>query len=434
MAWSWKSPADRFALIQMLVVLGPLASLVMNGPSYSATMFLGGSAALAFLFRSRPNLRLNWRYIWVLAAGLGVYALLAFLQWDHVDTYRGHYALLSLYYGVPAGVLFRQLVRERQGEALVLGFALMSIGLAVAGYTAVQTAGLDNIVSYAGSGVSRTNIAGDEVFYWRFFSISNVIVGVIPYTIFALCAMALLFIPRLWRVKFLFVVAIALAIYVNFLVVTRTTILAGVAATGALLLLQFKSRIREIRPKAWMLVGIAAVLPVAVVVTYARYTIELGSMLDRFALAFQDGRLLIWSESIPLILRYPLGGGIEHLMSANWGHNLFLDAGLSTGIVGLLAILAVVLIIARRCWQVARAGRLVTNIADIYMVAAFIGTLLVNMVMPPQVSMMCMTLMFAGYIAEVPELPARNGSHPRHRADRGAPFRDRRAQSLSQSQ
>lgn len=417
--------------MQVLVVLGPLAALVMNGPSYSAIMFLGGSAALVLLIRFQP--RVDWHFVWIVSGGIGLYAILAFLHRENVDTYRGHYALLSLYYGLPAGLLFRQLVREGQSDMLVIGFAFMSIGLAVAGYTAVQAAGVEHIVSYTGIGVSRTNIAEDEVFYWRYFNISNVIVGVIPYTVFAVCSGPLFFLSRYWSVKALFALAIALAVYVNILVVTRTTIIAGALATGILLFMQFRSVIAEIRPKKWLLFAMVAVLPVAAVVAYARYTLELGSMLNRFGQSFEDGRLLIWSESIALIPQYPWGGGIDHLLSASWGHNLFLDAGLSTGILGMLALLAVLLVIARRCWQLAGRGRLVTNTADIYMAAIFIGTLLVNMVMPPQVSMMCVTLMFAGYHAELADPAVRIIPSAPRQAPRGTPRKGFRPPGLART-
>lgn len=421
-----KSWAYWYSLGQVLIVLLPLAVLVMNGPSDSGAMLLGGTAALFFLWGS--GVKPHYPFLGGIILGIGLYALLALARWDDVDTYRGHYAIFSLYYGLPVGLLFRQLARNGRGITVVVGFACLSLGLAVASYKAVQTAGLENIISYSGTGVSRLNIAGDQATYWRFFYITNVIVGVVPYTIFALCGLPLLFIPRTWAVKLLYVAAMGMGTYVNILVVTRTPFLAAGVVFVVLLVLQVRAHHRAIRPGIMTMLGAGVLLLLASLWAVEHYAFAFRSLLDRFALSLQDGRLVIWSEAIGLIPQYPWGGAIRHLTAAKWGHNLLLDAGLTTGIPGMLAILATLCCLGVRGLKWAFAGRLFVTAVDVCVVAVAGGALIVSMLMPPQVSMMCVILMLAGYIGErVESAPQQRGPAPEdNAAASGLPVRRHR--------
>lgn len=373
--------------VQLLLVLLPLAALVMLGPSDSAAMLIGGSIALAFTWRSIP-----WRNLpqqGIVIVGISVYAALAWVNEDYVVNYYWHYAILSLFYALPTGWFIRRLISTGKSEAVVLAFTIFSLLLTVAAMRAIEAAGVESLIGVANSEISRMNRIGDQAYYWRYFYISNVIVGIIPYTFFALCGAPMLFVHGRMVTKGLTMLALSLGIYVNFIVVTRTALLAGAISFFLVMFGLWHSRIRV---NKWaVLLGMLGITSLSIYFII-KLKFESLSLFERFSRSGEDMRFVIWKESLHLIITNPLGGGIDQLRSALWGHNLLLDAGLSTGVLGLLCITAMICSVTFQVIRLAFHGLLFNDTANTYIVCIFIGAIAVSMVMPPQLPVIVVIL------------------------------------------
>jgi hypothetical protein len=407
--WQYFYPA-----FQLLLAMGPLAVLVMLGPSDSAAMILGGIVSLALCWKD-ITVR-DIKSVMPVVVGIGTYAVLAIVNRAHVDSYFGHYAILSVFYALPAGWVVRGIIRNGRSESVALAFAIFSLFLCVAAVKAIQASGVEGIVNVTTSDVSRTNRIGDQAFYWRFFYISNVIVGIIPYTFFALCGAIILFIRVRLMTKFFLIAAFALGVYVNFLVVTRTA-LAAAAITFILLFLGV------LRSRTKLNVAAVAVGAICVIAVAGYLAIMLRfeslSLIDRFLRTGEDGRWVIWKESIQLLAEYPMGGGVVRLRSAYWGHNLFLDIGLTTGLLGMLAVTTAIGSIVWRLFNMARRKQLLTDPGSIYMVCFFVGGFIVSSLMPPQLPVIVVLLMSGtALMRDMPQRGAANIETARFRPGR----------------
>ncbi|HMD61189.1 MAG TPA: hypothetical protein VKG78_07140 [Opitutaceae bacterium] len=393
-----------FLLVCLL--LAPLAWIVLNGPKVAYAELLGGIVAMGCLFLRRQPLA------WVRAApalmcGL-VYAVCAFVEREPRDLFPYQAAVLLLFYGFPTGLCLRRLSQDGHDRAVAWALVCFSIAMSAVAAVILQEAGAARIVSEAGVGaeMSRSNATNEmsAVYYLRYFSITNIIIGIIPFTVFGLSMFPILLTARALTIRLGALCAIALAAYVNIQVATRTTLAA--CALSSVIIIPFVIRAVPFRRR--LLFGVTFFAMIVAGIVYGTRNKDIFHFLaNRFADISEDSRLTIWRESLRILANTPDGGGIRRLTSHVWAHNVLLDVGLANGWIALGAVLALFCVGLFFAWRSTREPGFSESSANMIALGWLLAGMLSLMVLPP-----LLPLLATVYIALASFAPYRSTSAP----------------------
>lgn len=329
-----------FLSLKTLLLLVPIAWSILHGPNGNVVFVLGGLFATFELLRTGSTLRLV--RAWPIFMLVTLYAIASFVGPDvpyFQDPYPWRTALVTVFYAIPGGFCLGLWSRDAGQEKVLWGYVVFCLALAAVGLFLVRAAGPENLVHSGGDYVHRTHAGAQGVHLWIFKG-DDIIVDTIPLSIFAVGALPVILLPRLFWPKLVLSVGAALGIYISLSVVTRTMFLAALATAAIMVPLQLRAS-HDRRKYLWrlLLAGLAATALICVLLlTHATGNVTL--LFHRLSQAGQDGRLEIWSESLSRISSYPLGGGITYLRSQFWAHNVILDFLLTVGLPGALPMVA----------------------------------------------------------------------------------------------
>lgn len=390
-----------------IILLTPLAWVVLNGPQPSLVEIAGGSIALGWL--AMKNQLMALRYLLPFFAAGMVYTVSGYIASDRSDLvmYSSQMALLLMFYGLPTGLCLRRLAAEDEGEQVAIGLVVFALCMAAVSLVILRLPEVQRITGETQGTFQRTNGDENDITYLRFFHISNIIIGVIPFTLFALAGLPAALTARRPALLALLGLSVGVAVYANVLIATRTALLAG-AASGLIVMLLSWSAIPRRR---WLLFGGALTATGLFAMLYFRQNIaRFDYLLERFAEAGSDGRLPIWSEAMGLVARFPQGQVAGNMQTHSWAHNLFLDVGLTNGWV---AIGAVLMMFTCAYWHVARrilAGGFFRSSANLVMLGWLLSTSLAGMIQPPQPVFLTVLHLACAYFAPVRRAPLRQAS------------------------
>jgi putative inorganic carbon (HCO3(-)) transporter len=252
---------------------------------------------------------------------------------------------------------------ESRLRLLVAGFILVGLGLALAAPFSVQWFTTEKLAFIPTSIYDHFNILVSDTIH------PNLLGGFLA--IFLPVGLALLvFNWRGFSKLFIGGILIILSIMIGFLILTKSR--GGWLAFGAVLVLLSILRWR----RGWL-----ALAATGVGSAVAIYFIGLIPLLNAFssseAISGIDGRIEIWSRAIYMIQDFPFTGiGMGSFMQVAdtlypfflmgpgtiiHAHNLFLQIALDLGLPGLIAWLAIFLLVIIAAWQVHKLGKVEHN-------------------------------------------------------------------------
>ncbi len=397
------SPFLRAAFPAFICLL-PFLIIVMQGPSVSATLLLGAAFPLYALHRL--GARAHWKTMALMAGVLLPYAALAWWMPDPLNELRPHYTILAVFYGVPAGMYFACLAHAKDEIPARTALIVFCMAMTLVALYLTRLIGTDDFVRVTGAGFERNNL-DDRIDYLGFFYTEDLTIGIIPFTLFALAATIGAFLP-ISRVSIVLILgAAAVAALVNFAVLTRTAL---ACSTAAVLLVLFLDR-QEIRKTSLRRAGLFALVALAALAgllfgpskpVREEVSLRTQAMSDRMAEADRDGRLDHWREAVTLIADSPEGGARPSMTTHHWAHNLLLDTGLSTGLIGMASIAIALLIPIARSVAVVRARSMVSSPLFQMLFCQFVAVLLAMQISPPNLPYIVFTAFFTGYIVSLP--------------------------------
>jgi O-antigen ligase len=284
----------------------------------------------------------------------------------------------------------------------------VALGLALVGLYITRVIDPYDYVKITNEGVVRGNLEeGARLTYLGFFFTEDLIIGIIPLTILALASMIAILLPTSKVGVALALAATGIAAYVNFSVVTRTTLVScGIAI--ALVAWLNRSEIRLVAVKR--LAALACVLLVASAGFFfvvrkpvvQNAVAHVDAMAQRMDKANEDGRLDHWLEAVQRIAERPEGDARILMTSQYWAHNLFLDSALSTGLLGMLSIVAVFTLPLVRLYRVIAAGRLAASPLFQIVCAQFLAVWIAAQISPPNLAYFVFTMIATGFIYCLP--------------------------------
>jgi hypothetical protein len=363
-------------------LLVPLGWFVLSGPQPALFQIAGGVGALVWL-AAKGQLLALLQLLPFLAAGI-VYAVAGYIVADRADLvmYSYQMALLLLFYGLPAGLCLRRLAEGEQGDKVAWALVVFAICMAAVSLIILRTPEVQRITGETAGTFQRTNgESSDVVVYLRYFKITNIIIGVIPFTLFALAALPVALVARSWALRLLACVAVGVAVYANVLIATRTALMAATLSSVAVLLFAFP----HVPKRRWLsFAGAIAVTAAVVGIYFGRHAERFSYLLERFAEAGDDGRLGIWSEALGLVERFPYGQVAGRMQSHSWAHNLFLDVGLTNGWIAIAAVLAMFVCAYYYAGQRLLVSGFFNSATNVIMLTWLISTSIAAMIQPPQ--------------------------------------------------
>jgi O-antigen ligase len=380
--------------IKAFILLLPLGWFILQGPGALKVFLIGGAFALIELART-ASLR-SMRSAWPIPCLVGLYLVAGWIAPEidaMAETYGVSGAVATVCYGVPAGFCIALWSRKEPGGVL-LAFVLFGLGLAVAANGLIRAVGAESLLIESASEVVRGNPDADFVFL-GIFKASNVVIGIIPMTAFAIGALPLLLLPGWTLQKILLILASIAGVYGNILVATRTTLLAATLSfTCVFTLLYYKGAIKRARMILMLLVCIASGVLLVI-------GLELGNRLDplmeRFSQLGSDARFDIWKESATLLWNNPLGIGKYNLPSAIWAHNLFLDFGLTNGWLGMASMLALHGFIFYSIWRAVQKTDILAQPVGVVFLSVVLATFFISFTEPPQGDLLAFSYLMCGY-------------------------------------
>ncbi len=381
------------SFLLVCVLLFPLAWTICNGPKVAFAQVAGGLVALAWL-ASKRHLWALLRLSPFLLAGM-IYAFCAYVSAEPRDTYPYQAALVLLFYGLPTGLCLRRLVQRDQDGPVAWAMLAFAIGMTAIGFVILNNPEVQRITAVSAGGFQRTNGTDDNaIAYLHLFSISNVIIGIIPFTLFALAAVPLALTARSWTLRVAVGAAAILAGYANVQIATRTTLMATVLSGIAVFALAFRSI-------PWRRHVVYGASLAALLLAGAGYvgmkSDRFQYLVGRFSEMGSDSRLDIWSEAVGILERTPDGHGIRQLQSHEWAHNLFLDVGLTDGWIAIGAMMALYGGAFYLAWKATRTPGFFAAGANVMMLGWLLSTFVASMILPPQAAFLA-TMHFAlGY-------------------------------------
>jgi hypothetical protein len=335
----------------------------------------------------------------ILFSGL-VYAVCAFVIREPRDLFPYQAAALLLFYGCLTGLCLRRLSRDGQQTAVSLALLSFSIAMGAVALVILITAGPERIVSDVsfGADMSRSNAASElnAVYYLQIFSITNIIIGIIPFTLFGLSSFPILLTERSKTLRLGVLCAMAIGAYVNIEVATRTTLAACLVSSAVIVALV----IRAVSFRRRLLFGVAMfALTIAGYLYATRNKDVLHFLARRFADITEDSRIVIWKEALRILASAPEGSGIRRLSTHVWAHNLFLDVGLADGWIALAAMMALCGFALLFAWRTSREPDFSYSGTNIIVLGWLISGLLALMVVPPLLPILAMLYIGAAYFA-----------------------------------
>ena len=381
------------SFLLVCVLLFPLAWTICNGPKVAFAQVAGGLVALAWL-ASKRHLWALLRLSPFLLAGM-IYAFCAYVSAEPRDTYPYQAALVLLFYGLPTGLCLRRLVQRDQDGPVAWAMLAFAIGMTAIGFVILNNPEVQRITAVSVGGFQRTNGTDDNaIAYLHLFSISNVIIGIIPFTLFALAAVPLALTARSWTLRVAVGAAAILAGYANVQIATRTTLMATVLSGIAVFALAFRSI-------PWRRHVVYGASLAALLLAGAGYvgmkSDRFQYLVGRFSEMGSDSRLDIWSEAVGILERTPDGHGIRQLQSHEWAHNLFLDVGLTDGWIAIGAMMVLYGGAFYLAWKATRTPGFFAAGANVMMLGWLLSTFVASMILPPQAAFLA-TMHFAlGY-------------------------------------
>jgi len=356
---------------------------ILGGPNPYKVFFFGGTFALVELAKA-GLLRALWR-AWPIPLMVGLYLIAGWIapQIDvELESYGVSAAVGTAYYGVAAGFCLALWSRKEPG-AVLLGFISFAFGLVIAANEIIREIGIENIIKLSNNEFERENPESGIIFM-GIFRIYNVIIGVIPMTVFALAALPLLLFVGMNLHKLLVIIASIGAIYANIVVATRTTLLAAALTyLCVFIVLYLKRAINMSRFTVILLVWILS----GVAFTRA---LDLGGLFEplmkRISEVGQDSRFNNWRESAVLLWNNPLGSGKDH-PSEVWAHNLFLDSGLTNGLFGMLSMLVLYGFMFYSTLRVMQRTDILRQPVAVVFLSAFLASFFIAVTEPPNSSL-----------------------------------------------
>jgi O-antigen ligase len=305
---------------------------------------------------------------------------------------------MTLFYGLPAGACLGYWSRRKDHGLVLFGYAAICLAVALAANSLIDASAQDQALLQKSDEFVRVN-PDDEIEYLKYFAIANVVIGIIPMTLFGLTGTMILLVPGWKWQKLLMVLAGSVGLYANVLVATRTTLLTVVMTFACLAIPVARRNSRGLKRARIALVvaflAFAGFLMIAALVFAStdRYRV----LLDRFSDLSDDPRQYVWQEAAGLLLRNPMGGGILDLKSEAWAHNMFLDFGLTNGFPGLVFMAAAYACIMRLGWRAIRRAGLLHEPLGVALLAAFLASFFVSMTEPPSPTLIAFSYMFATF-------------------------------------
>jgi hypothetical protein len=383
------------AFILVCTLLLPLSWTICNGPKVAFVQMAGGVVALAWLSYRRQVFSLV-KVSPLMAAGV-LYAFMAYASAEPRDTYTYQAALMLLFYGIPAGLCLRRLAEGGRGGAVGWAMTAFAVGMAVIGLVILKNPEVQRITSESSGAFQRTNGNEDEVInYLRIFSISNVIIGIVPFTLFALAAFPAALTSRNLAFRLVVGTGAVVAAYTNVEIATRTTIMAAAVSAAVVMSLAFRSI--PWRRLAGFAAGLA-VIGLAGAWYVGRKADRFFYLLDRFSAMGSDSRLGIWAEAVRILGRTPDGHGIRQLQSHEWAHNLFLDVGLADGWVAIGAVGVMYCGVFFLLWRALRSPRFFDSGPNVIFSGWLLASFVASMILPPQAAFLATLHLALGYFA-----------------------------------
>jgi branched-subunit amino acid transport protein AzlD len=355
----------------------------------------GGCIALAWL-GLKKDVFVLFKLSPFIFAGI-LYALAAYVSNEPRDTYPYQAAMVLLFYGLPTGLCFRRLVAMGRGRAVSWALMSFAVVMSIVGLIILKNPEVQRITAEATGGFQRTNGSDTEVIvYLRYFSITNVIIGIVPFTLFALAAFPAALTERGMLLKIFICGTAIIAAYTNVQIATRTTLMAAALSSVLVMLLAFRSM-------SWRrLMGFGAfmlVLAGAGIAYVTHKSDRFYYLMDRFAAMGSDSRLGIWSEAFKILQRTPDGHGIRQLQSHEWAHNLFLDVGLTDGWIAIVAMALLYGGAFFLAWRCVRSANFFDSGANVIMLGWLMASFVASMILPPQLAFLATMHISLGFFA-----------------------------------
>jgi len=195
----------------------------MESPIGDKLFLLGGIFGLAELCRIRGAI---WELkrpspMAVLVMLDTIIRVLAPTVNESEETYDLRRAFYSVFYAVPAAFCLRYWSRNSGRIPVFLAYALFCVALVIAGWFMINAPGADRIITSTNESLSRNN-PEEMIHYLGFFKIDDVIIGVIPFAIFAMSGDPAVITPRCFWPKLILLSAAFGGFWLNLAVVTES--------------------------------------------------------------------------------------------------------------------------------------------------------------------------------------------------------------------
>ncbi len=382
-------------LAKTFLLLAPIAWFVFTGPSPYRVFLLGSIFALFEMFRLR-SLRLLWS-AWVIPLMVAVYlfagAVAPAIDAD-LQSFDARMAVVTVCYGVPAGFCLGLWCRK-EPQSVLMAFILFTLTLTLGALTLIHTVGVDKIITMTEYESSRKNPDQASTFL-GVFKPENIIIGIIPMTLFALGSLPLVCLPKQKLPKAFLIGAATVGTYVNIAVATRTTIVASAISFVCIIALLCGTGVVKVSRIAVILSLILGIGLMCLSVV----NLDLLTVAERLSKMGYDSRFDLWSQSIKLILDNPLGAGKEHPF-AIWAHNLFLDFGLTNGLLGMAAMTILFGFIFNSVKKLVRRSNNLSQPCVLVLVSSFGVCFLVQLTMPPSPALIAFSYLVCGFCLEI---------------------------------
>ncbi len=329
-----------------------------------------------FKNRSLKLSKHKWTVVWA-----AVYAIadLATQSARAVLDYKDFLLLVS--YGILSGNCSAHWAKNNDGKHVLHGLLLFSTLMALFGVLMLRAAGVENLVVLKSSGLNRSNL-GYSVSFLIFFNISNVVIGIVAYTILALSWLPVLLLKLGNRFRMIIISGVAIGIYSNLKTVTRTNF--ACIGLGAFFIYVLMIVAEPALRRRLTMVGLYLVLVVLLFgAALVAVSDDLSNLLERFSNIDEDSRVDVWRESLLLLSSHPGGHGIDGLTTHLWAHNIFLDVGLTSGWLGLSAVIGLVATTIFNFLRLCRRAGIMKNSLFIYIICSALTILFASMLHPP---------------------------------------------------
>ncbi len=375
--------------------------MLLQAMGFNPSIALLGGAAGALLELARRGLVLRLIRCWPAYLGTFIWVLFNMfsgnLGADYINLLPTRQMILGCIYAVPAGYLIHQCQRRRGEQWILFGFTCAFAAMALVQLYIIQTANVTTTVSISNGMTDRFANNNSELTYFRFFSVYNIMISSISFTIFGfslpILALMKVRLPVLATGAF----AYALCLLVLQKLLTRTAFVAGFLASALMLSAVMRNEGGHLTRKRrrWI---IGVLIGLAFVAGSALLTLpEFQIMRDRLLEAGDDTRKGLWLEAWQNVLRRPWGGGTYGMVTGGWAHNVILDFALYHGFLGAASMTSVLCLAWFRCWQLIRRKSAMDSPFTVLMATLMIAVSIAEMISPPFYPLVLFFYVFIGY-------------------------------------